>query len=82
MGKRKTEENTTHRRSALSQQVITMMQGTDKTNMKYQKDPQKKHRFGTVSKNTGGLKHVKDICYYILPTLKSVQYFAYGQFMK
>ena len=55
----KTQEKITYnraKRSALSQQVITMLQGTDKTvwqtNTKHKNktDLQKKHRLGMVSK--------------------------------
>ena len=66
----KTQENTKHKRAkrpALSQQVTTMLQGTDKTvrqsqtrNTNNKKYPQKKHHLKAISKKiTGGLKHVR-----------------------
>ena len=59
----KIQENITNKRanrSALSQQVTTVLQDSmTKTNRNNKRDPQKKHRLGTVSKKiTGGLKHV------------------------
>ena len=49
----KTQENTTHKRakrSTLSQQEITRLQGTIKTDTNNKKDPQKKHHLRTVRK--------------------------------
>ena len=60
MGNDKTQETISYKRakrSALSQQVTTMLQGTDKTTQQRQtcnitKKTQKKHDLGTVSKKS------------------------------
>ena len=79
MGKvTKTQEKITNKRanrSALSQQVTKRLQGADKTarhetQINKKKDPQKKHRLGTVSKKSleglnmfdgTSLSHISDV---------------------